>query len=104
MPLRSVHWEKSPAFAAGVRVVTEAVYFPVTGSIVISTPPASPTAATSNVPAEGRMSKPTVKAPVCCTMEKESPDGPQGPGSSGPLHAFRMPPGGNPGSFDGYNP
>src|ERR1043166_2684081 len=101
MAFESLHAEKSPTLAAGVTVATEAVNVAATGSIVITTPPASPTAATSNVVAEKRMSKPTVKAPECCTIENELPDGPHGPRSSGPLQGRRTPPAGKPGSVDG---
>ena len=55
-----------------VTVVADAVYVPAAGLIEMTTPPASPTAATSNGPADGAMSKLVLKVPACNIMEKDS--------------------------------
>lgn len=76
--------EKSPRAAAAVTVLIVAWYRPrettpeafvqdEVGSIEMTLPPASPTAATSNVPAEGAMSNEAVRVPACSMTEVVDP-------------------------------
>src|SRR5450755_4063362 len=66
------------------------------------TPPASLTAATSNVLAEGRTSKLTLNVPACRINDDVSPIGPHGPGSLSPTQGFGIV--GKAGSLEGNSP